>query len=129
MSKGNLNMPSTGVDNSRDGVVIVQHVDGIRGGKTLDVTGFALAFIPAGHVIIKSTEGQYKPMPMTGTSYASLPGGHSYVGILAASIPTAHPFASILTHGTVNHKAMVTDISAILAAVKVACPHILFQED
>ncbi|SFS30757.1 hypothetical protein [Lutibacter maritimus] len=87
------------VDTTNDSVVIVNHLEGIAGGRTLDVTGFADAEISAGHVIIKETAtGEYKPLPTSGT----LPEGHTYAGILVASIETAKAMAAIMVRGTVN---------------------------
>lgn len=51
---------------SKDSIVIVDNFQSIRGGRTLDVTGYAPATIQAGHVIIKETSsGNLKPMPAT----------------------------------------------------------------
>lgn len=63
------------------------------------------------------------------TSYASLPGGHEYVGILRASILTSRPFAAIVTGGQVNHEAAPYDMTSILSAVKTAVPLIDFRAD
>lgn len=87
------------LDTTNDSVVIVNYIEGIPGGRTLNVTGFSDTDISAGHVIIKETSsGDYKPLPTTGT----LPSGHTYEGILAASIKTNKAFASIMYRGTVN---------------------------
>jgi hypothetical protein len=51
---------------SNDNVVIVDNFQSVRGGRTLDVTGFKPEVIKAGHVIIRETAtGEYKPMPVT----------------------------------------------------------------
>lgn len=95
----NLNS-SQSVDTTNDSVVIVKHIEGIPGGRTLDVTGFADAEISAGHVIIRDDNSpkDYKPLPTSGT----LPSNHSYVGILVASIKASIPQAAIMVRGTVN---------------------------
>lgn len=86
-------------DTTNDSVVIVSNLEGIAGGRTLDVTGFADAEISAGHVIIKETAtGEYKPLPVSGT----IPGAHTYAGILAASVSASKPMAAIMVRGTVN---------------------------
>lgn len=55
------------VDTGKDSVVIVDNFQAIRGGRSLNVVGFAPPVIRAGHVIIKdgSTPAEYKPMPAT----------------------------------------------------------------
>src|SRR5690606_9142538 len=93
------------VDNSLDSIVIIENIVSIRGGKSLDVTGFAPDVLKAGHVIIKETAtGDYKPMPVNGgnTAYAALPADHEYAGILNATILKKLPFAGVMTWGVVN---------------------------
>ncbi|MBN8821280.1 MULTISPECIES: hypothetical protein [unclassified Spirosoma] len=127
-------LTNTGYQNldANDSIVIVRHFDSIRGGRTLDVTNFTPEVIKAGHVIIQETAtGNFKPMPLNGgaTAYASLPTGHTYAGILIATILTKKPFASILVNGTVNPAAAPFDMSTILSAVKTALPLIAFRQD
>lgn len=98
MATVNLTSKSS-VDTTNDSVVIVKHLEGIPGGRALDVTGFGDDEISAGHVIIKETAtGEYKPLPVSGT----LPGGHTYAGILVSSIKTNNAQAAIMVRGTVN---------------------------
>lgn len=126
----NLNDESLNVITGNDNVVIVDVFQTIRGGRTLDTTGFTPDVINAGHVIIEETAtGNLKPMPINGTAYSTLPAGHTYKGILITSILTAKPMASILLHGTVNYKAAPYDMTSILTAVKAALPLITFLED
>jgi hypothetical protein len=54
-----------------DNVVIVDIFQSVRGGHTLDVTGFTPEVIKAGHVIIKDDNDEYKPMPVTGNNAIS----------------------------------------------------------
>ena len=49
-----------------DNIVIVDNFQSVRGGRSLDVTGYPYDVLHAGHVIIKSAAGEYKPMPITG---------------------------------------------------------------
>ena len=114
-----------------DNIVIVNHFDGLRGGRALDVTGFNYPVIRAGHVIIQDDSSKkYKPMPLSAeNTYDSLPGSHTYVGILVASIPTSKPFAAIMTRGTINPKAAPNDFATIKEAFHTAVPLIDFQED
>lgn len=129
---GNLTNPREDVNTSNDNIVIVDNLQTIRGGRTLDVTGYKKSVINAGHVIIKETaSGVYKPMPLTsdGTAYAALPVGHEYAGILVGTIRTNRPFAAILVRGTVNHAAAPFSMATILQAVKAALPLIDFRQD
>lgn len=130
MAIANLHDTATTIDTSNDGIVIVDNFASIRGGATLDTTGFTPEVIKAGHVIILETAtGNFKPMPISGSAYAALPSGHTYAGINISSILTAKPFAGILVQGTVNHLAGPYTITAILAAVKTALPLIDFRGD
>ena len=113
----------------KDSIVIRQYGHTIPGGKVLDVTGFTPKVIESGHVIIKSADGVYKPMPLSGEAYASLPDNHTYAGVLYRSILTAKPAASILVAGVVNEKALPFAISSIKSAFVAACPHIIFESD
>lgn len=62
------NLSNTGEEilTGNDSIVIVDNFQSIRGGRTLDTTGFAPKVIKAGHVIIRETAtAAYKPMPAT----------------------------------------------------------------
>lgn len=111
-----------------DSIVIQKYISGIKGGRTLDVTGFAENVIKAGHVIIVK-EGKYMPMPVSGEAYAALPEGAAYAGVLYRSVLAAKPAASIMTWGEVNEVAVPYPMNTILAAFKTACPHIDFIKD
>ena len=132
MAVANLMNPPEGYITGNDNVVIVDVFQTIRGGKTLDVTGFTPNVINAGHVIIQETATkEYKPMPLNSgaTAYAALPSGHAYAGIQINSVPTKRPMAGILIRGSVNYKAAPYPMDTILAAVKTALPLINFRED
>lgn len=218
MATANLNNEPEQIITGKDSIVIVDNFQSIRGGRTLDVTGFKPEVIHAGHVIIKSDAGEYKPMPVTevggilevgklaggssyanagtyedvaltggsgtgakatvvvaggavtsvvittpgtgykdgdvlsaaaadiGTTgtgfaitatkvdetpsgYASLPGSHSYAGILIASILTKKAFAGIMVRGTANPAATPFSMTSILSAFKTAMPLIDWRED
>lgn len=131
MATANINNAKTQVIDGNDNVVIVNHFDGIRGGRTLNVEGYGLDVIKAGHVIVKLSSGDYAPMPLTSakTAYATLPSGATYAGYLVASIPTKQPFAAIMTRGTINPKAAPFALTSIMEAVKEALPLIDYQED
>lgn len=68
MATVKLNNEQERIITGNDNIVIVQVITTIRGGRSLDVTGFAPKVINAGHVVIKETAtGEYKPMPVTGS--------------------------------------------------------------
>lgn len=131
MATANLINAKTQVMDGNDNIVIVNYFDGIRGGRTLDVTGYKLDVIRAGHVIIKLSSGDYAPMPIAegGDAYAALPDGAAYAGYLVASIPTKQPFAAIMVRGTINPAASPYPLTGILSDVKAALPLIDYQED
>ena len=111
-----------------DSIVIQKYISGIKGGRTLDVTGFAESVIKAGHVIIVKN-GTYAPMPVKDGAYDELPSGYAYAGVLYRSIPAAKPAASIMTRGEVNAVVAPYAMDSILAAFKAACPSIDFIKD
>lgn len=130
MAVANLNAEAVNVNTDNDSIVIREVLYTVIGGRTLDTTGFTPAVLNAGHVIIRETSsGNYKPMPVSGAAYAALPTGHTYEGVLIASILTAKPFAAILIGGYVNPLAMPYPIAPIQAAFTTAVPHILFKAD
>lgn len=131
MATANLVNTPNQISTGRDGIVIVDNFQSIRGGRTLDVTGFPDAVIEAGHVIIKSNTEEYKPMPLNvgGTAYSTLPADHTYAGILINTIPTNKAMAGILVRGTVNPVAMKYAYTTIATAVKAALPLVDFRAD
>lgn len=132
MATANLNQEAEQIISGNDNVVIVDNFQSIRGGRTLDVTGYTPKVLNAGHIIIRdTTEDEYKPMPVSAdnTAYAALPDGHEYAGVLIASILTAKPFAGIMVRGTVNPAAAPYPMDTILADVKAALPLIDFRKD
>lgn len=55
MATANLVNPKTEVISGNDNVVIVDNFQSVRGGRTLDVTGYTPTVLHAGHVIIRET--------------------------------------------------------------------------
>lgn len=132
MSGTTANLSNTGnkFDTSNDGIVVISVLETIPGGKTLDTTGFSPDVIPAGHLVIKETAtGALKPMPVSGSNYGSLPSGHTYHGVVIASVLKTKPFVSVLVRGTVNKNASKYGISSVLSAVQTALPLIRFTQD
>lgn len=114
----------------KDSIVIIDNFQSIRGGVTLDTTGYDPEIINAGHVIIRETStGAYKPMPLNGNAYDSLPGGHTYAGVLIQSVLKKRPFAGVMVRGTVNSAATPYPMTTILSAFKSAVPLIDWRED
>jgi hypothetical protein len=112
----------------KDGIVIMNNFESIKGGRALDVTGFVPSILNAGHVIIRDLAGNHKPMPINAgqTAYADLPANHVFVGILVATIPTRKASAGIMLRGTVNE---VASPFAFTAAMKTALSLIQFRAD
>lgn len=119
-----------------DAVVIRQYNGGITGGRSLDMTDFPDSVVKAGHLVIKVKDEDnvnytYKPMPVNGTSYASLPANHEYAGVVVASKPAAEPMVGIMDDGRVNDEAIPYAFAndAQRAAVKAALPNLIFEHD
>lgn len=113
-----------------DSIVIRNYLGGIAGGRTLDMEGFADDVVKAGHVIIRDIDkDEYKPMPVTGGSYGSLPSGCEYVGVLVSSVTKDAPFAGIMYAGEVNDVASPYPITSIKSALKTALPQLAFLHD
>lgn len=129
MAVSDLNRDTREVTSGLDGIVIIKALADIPGGRTLDVTNVAAGttVLKAGHVIISVTADgvtTYKPMPVSGSSYGSLPASHSYVGVLKASIPVKDPRAAIVTMGQVNAAASPYPLTT---AMKNALSNIQFM--
>lgn len=107
MATQNLINQGETVDTSKDNVIIDKIIETVRGGRTLDVTGFAPTYIQAGHVILKNAAGEYVPQPVDG----SLPVGSEAVGILTVSVLASKPQASIMSRGTVNEVQLAYPIN------------------
>lgn len=130
MAVADLTNGATTFTDGYDSIIIPDNFQSKRGGVTLDVTGYTLPSIRAGHVIIKETAtGELKPMPVTGTgagaAYGALPGGHTYYGHAIQSVLTAKPFVGVMRRGVLNHlvvdpAAGVYNLAPILAALKTA---------
>lgn len=127
-----LETKKTTVDTSLDCVVVPTNLGGIRGGRSLDLTGYPSTetCIKAGHVIIRDTVNNvYKPMPINDGAYASLPANHEYVGILVNTIPVSAPLAGIMNIGQVNEAAAPFAFTSIKSAFKAAVPSVVFVKD
>ena len=128
-----INIGSTStVDTAADHVVIPVVLEDIPGGKSLDVTGITEEVLKAGRPIIEETSsGDLKPLKIVDGSYESLPGGHTYKGVLIASVLTKKPFASVMLRGRMNNEAAINahGLPTIPAGAKTALPLINFTKD
>lgn len=114
----------------KDGVIIRNYLDGIKGGVVLDTTDFTDDYIQCGHVIIKSTsEDSYAPMPVSDGAYASLPDNYEYAGVATTNVPKGAPFTGVLTAGEVNDNAVPYSIDSIKTALIAALPNIRWEHD
>lgn len=131
MTKVNLNNEPNEIITGDDNIVIAKYLDGIDGGRSLDVTGYPLTVIKAGVPAITDGAGTYKPMPLNagGTAFEALPEGYSYAGIIKGTISTKKPFAAIMTRGRVNMAAAPYAYDSILTALKAALPLVEFRKD
>ncbi len=91
MAIADLTNPKEDLITGNDNIVIVDNFQSIRGGRTLDVTGYPYNVLHAGHVIIKSAEGEYKPMPLGGegkiVSLGTIVGGSGYTNGTYTDVP------------------------------------------
>jgi hypothetical protein len=93
----------------------------------LDVTGFPDSVIVAGHVVIRETAtGAYKPMPVNGNSYSSLPGGHTIEGVTVSTVVVEEASVSIMVRGSVNR---IASRYPVTPAIEAALPLIRFTQD
>lgn len=118
-----------GFDAGIDAVTITNYIEGVPGGRSLDVTGFSQSVIKAGHVVIKETAtGNYKPMPINtaGDAYGDLPNGNTIEGVVVASVTTDLAMVGIMVRGSVNEVASPFPVTE---AIKTALPLIRFTQD
>ena len=133
-AKANLVNDPEVILSGNDGVVIRQYNGGITGGATLDLTGFE-GPAKSGHLVIRvlDEEGNYtyKPMPVSGEKYGSLPADHEYAGVVVCSKPADYPMVGVMDDGRVNDVAMPYQFadSTQRAAVKAALPNLIFEHD
>jgi hypothetical protein len=97
-----------------DNIVIVDNLQSIRGGRSLDVSGFNPEVIKAGHVIITETAtGEYKPMPVTEdgaiATLGAVAGGTGYTtGTYSNVALTGGSGSGATANITVNSSGVVT---------------------
>lgn len=118
MAESTLNKTSEFVDTSKDCIVIINALTDIPGGRTLDVSGLpaTMKVIKAGHPIIKTSAGVFKPLPLNeaGTAFGSKEETDEWVGVLKASISVKDPRAAIVTSGQINAAACPYNITSTI---------------
>lgn len=129
MANLNIVNPRKKVIFGDDSKVIEKYISGIVGGRVLDMTDFKESVIKAGHVVITDGNNNYKPMPVSGSAYGTLPEGFKYVGVVYRTTEAAKPSVSIMTNGEVNSELIPYPMTPIADAFKTACPHIVFVKD
>lgn len=114
-----------------DSIVIRRQGGMIAGGRTLDMSEFPFDTVRAGHIIIHETETDtYRPLGVANGAYSALPTGHTYSGVLFASIHRRRPFAAIMYDGEVNDIASPYPLTdSIKSALKTAFPSLYFMHD
>lgn len=113
MPKIELNTSLGTMDTTNDNIVIQSCLEDIKGGKSLDATGWPHMVIPGGHPIIKDDDGEYKPLALNEAGDAiDATKAAKTIGILKFSVLAAKPFAAIMVRGTVNEAAAVFAIPA-----------------
>lgn len=101
-----------------DNIVIVKHIAGLPGGRTLDVSAWNEPVINAGHVIVRDKDGVYKPLGVTAATeteaakYNAKEETDVYAGILVATISKKNPEAAIMIEGVVNKAVMEVALPA-----------------
>jgi hypothetical protein len=123
---------SSSVDTSQDHVVIPHVLEDIPGGRSLDVTGVTEEVLKAGRVIVEETSsGDLKPLKIVDDAYEALPGGHTYKGVLIASVLKTKPFASIMVRGRMNNEAAINahGLPTVPAGAITELPLIRFNKD
>lgn len=126
MAQANLKRTSIEVNDGLDSIVIVKDLGDIPGGRSLDVSGVAsdVEFVRSGHILVQNnTTKAVSPLGVSEGAYITLPAGHSYLGVLKASVSVKDARAAILTIGQVNAAASPYPVTA---AIKAGLPNIQF---
>ncbi len=129
MAQASLNSSPVQIDTSNDSIVIRKILLDIPGGKTLDVSGYTPTdgVLRAGHILIEQTSNkEVKPLDVSAGAYVALPTGHTYKGVLIATILKAKPQAAVMLGGDVNEVASPYPVPS---GAKTALTHILFTQD
>jgi len=129
MAIADLSGEKTTILNPTSGLCVYKTTADIRGGVTLDVTGYTPTdlTIKEGHVVIKETAtGAVKLLDVSGGAYVALPSLHTYLGVLTADILKARPIASVTLAGNMNDALAPYPITS---GIKTALGNINFIKD
>lgn len=102
------------VSTGKDSIIFQECLTDIPGGRTLDVTNWEEDTIEAGHVIIKTSGGEYTPLGLTEGAYGSIPTGAEVIGLLKTTIEKNDAQAAIVTSGSVNEPALPYELTSNL---------------
>lgn len=99
MAVADLITENQSIVSGRDSIVIVEQLETMTSGKTLNTTGWTDKHIESGHpVVFKNND--YYPAAVDGSESAQA------VGVVISTVLTAKPFVGILVRGTVNMAAV-----------------------
>lgn len=104
----NLDNDGVQVNTEKDNVIIQKVLETVRGGRTLETTGWPFDVLSSGLCLIEEIATKIvKPMPLNSgkTAYAALPAGYRYFAIQIQSVLTKKPFVGCLKRGAVNEVA------------------------
>lgn len=122
MATANLNVSEVQIVDSLDGIVVINALSEIPGGRTLDVSGWTDSVVKAGNVIVRDTENDvYKPLGISAGAYTTIAAKHEYVGVLKFAVAVNDPRAAIVLQGVVNEAASPAPVTD---AIKAALPGI-----
>jgi len=121
------------VDTSNDSIIIVDCIEKIPGGKTIDTSAVLSGdVISSGHVVIEETAtGLCKALGVdVNGAYVALPANHTYKGIVVATVLKEKPFVAIMVRGSMNDEAFKNSTGLITpAGAKTNLPLIRFTKD
>ena len=120
MAVANLNGEVLEINSNNDSIIIVKDNGDVAGGRTLDLSAWDENTVAGGHVIIKTSAGEYAPLGVSEGSYVSIPTGASVIGILKVTVTKANPQAAILVAGVVNEAALPYALTATIKSKMTA---------
>lgn len=113
-----LNNEELRFDDGKDSVVIVDNFQSIRGGRSLNTTGFTPTYIRAGHVIIHETAtNEYKPMPVNGlmaiAKLGGITGGAGYTNGTYNNVALTGGTGTLATANITVQNGVVSDVAIV----------------
>lgn len=118
-----LNISRTEIDFTLDSVVVRKFENGLFDGVMLDLSYYDKSLVLAGQIVI--TDGNvYRPMPIKGDMYDTMPEGFQFFGVIYRS-SKATDGVSIMTRGSINKYRAPYEFLAIMDEFTKACPFII----